>query len=43
MKEKVDSLMAAGKLFVVDHELIKVGYHNLNRVRGDVVADCFCS
>lgn len=28
MKEKVDSLMAAGKLFVVDHEPIKVACHN---------------
>lgn len=26
LKTKVDSLMAAGKLFVVDHELLKVGH-----------------
>lgn len=36
MKEKVDSLLAAGELLVVDHELMKVAYHNL--VRGEFVA-----
>ena len=25
LKQKVDSLMAAGKLFVVDHDMLKVG------------------
>lgn len=37
MKEKVDSLMKAGKLLAVDHDLLKVRHEILGKVKGQCV------